>query len=202
MAISLRTWQPFFFQQRTGRAGRSFTVAKLRTLPVGTPANADKYTIASVTTTRLGRFLRRTHLDELPQLLLVPGGSMSLIGPRPEMPSLLERFDPEFVAARSSVRPGCSGLWQVSRDADKLIGEAPEYDLLYVAHPSLRLDLWILWRTLLTLAGRPRITYPDIPTWALRRSCAVGRIEELAGAGPGANTTGFSLAADLPSRSA
>lgn len=168
VCFSFRTWRPIFLQERVGRRGRRFTVPKLRTLPPSAPVDADKYVIASVPTTRLGRFLRRTHLDELPQLLLVPPGQMSLVGPRPEMPWLLERFDERFVATRSTVRPGCSGLWQVSGDAHKLIGEAPEYDLWYIAHAGVRLDLWILWCSVLALGGRsPLVTCADVPQWAL-----------------------------------
>ncbi len=168
VVVSLRTSRPFFTQARVGRGGRLFTVLKLRTLSPDSPCNADKYAVASMQSTRLCRFLRRTHLDELPQLLLVPLGHMSLVGPRPEMPWLLERFDRQFVAARSSVRPGCSGLWQVSRDVDKLIGEVPEYDLYYLSHAGVRLDLWILWRTVLSFVGLGRpVTCADVPLWAL-----------------------------------
>jgi len=164
VAASLRTWRPLFFQQRIGRDGRPFTFVKLRTLPTATPRYADKYAIATVTTTRLGRFLRASHLDELPQLALVVTGRMSLVGPRPEMAGLLERFPAPFVAARLSVRPGCTGIWQISGDADRLIGEAPHYDLYYLAHANARLDLWILGRTLLRVAGRAGRVFAA-PAW-------------------------------------
>lgn len=182
VSISLRTCRPFFFQQRLGRGGLRFTVPKLRTLPVHAPRSADKYEIASVRTTRLGAFLRRTHLDEIPQLLLVPSGRMSLVGPRPEMPWLLEEFDADFVAARLAVRPGCSGLWQVSNDYHKLIGETPEYDLYYVANVGVRLDVWVLLRTLaMTVAGsRARISGCDaVPAWAGGPGSGVRRVPKL-----------------------
>lgn len=182
VAISLRTCRPFFFQQRLGRGGLRFTVPKLRTLPVHAPRSADKYAIASVRTTRLGAFLRRTHLDEIPQLLLVPSGRMSLVGPRPEMPWLLEKFDADFVAARLAVRPGCTGLWQVSNDYHKLIGETPEYDLYYVANAKVRLDVWVLLRTVaMTVAGsRARISGCDaLPAWAGGRGSGVRRASKL-----------------------
>lgn len=169
VSIDLRTWRPIFIQQRVGRGGALFRFPKLRSLPLGTPEDADKYAIATVATTRLGRLLRRTHLDELPQLLLVLTGRMSLVGPRPDMPALLERFGSAFVAARSRVRPGCTGLWQVGADAGKLIGEAPEYDLYYLRHRGLRLDCWILWRTVrLLLGGRPA-QLAEVPVWRRRR---------------------------------
>lgn len=168
VAVSLRTLRPIFLQERVGRAGCLFTLPKLRTLPCTAPPVADKYTIAGIATTRLGRLLRQTHLDELPQLLLVPLGRMSLVGPRPEMPSLLRTFDGDFVAARSRVRPGCSGLWQISHQAARLIREAPEYDLYYVKHSSIRLDLWIVWRSVLLMIGGRAVRLEDVPAWTRR----------------------------------
>lgn len=170
VCIDLRTWRPIFVQQRVGRGGARFRFPKLRSLPLATPPDADKYALASVPTTRLGALLRRTHLDELPQLLLVLTGRMSLVGPRPDMPALLERFSPAFVAARSTVRPGCTGLWQVGADAAKLIGEAPEYDLYYLRHRSFRLDCWILWRTVRLLLGGQPAQLAEVPTWHRRRA--------------------------------
>jgi len=145
--LSLRS-SPFFVQRRIGLHGRPFWLVKLRTLPTAVRASADKYAIANAATSRFCRLLRATHLDELPQLFQVPLGTMSLVGPRPEMPELLTRFDPGFVEARQRVRPGCTGLWQISPDADLLIGEAPQHDLEYLERSSLRLDVWILARTL------------------------------------------------------
>ncbi|MDQ6945621.1 MAG: sugar transferase [Actinomycetota bacterium] len=172
VCISLGTW-PFFLQERVGRSGHSFLLPKLRTLPSHAPSAADKYSIAAVPTTAAARFLRNSHLDELPQLLLVPFGRMSLVGPRPEMPWLLATFNPSFVAARSQLRPGCTGLWQIGIGARKLIGECPEYDLCYVQHVNLRLDLWILWRSLVVMAGGKPLTSPALPRWARRARTAV-----------------------------
>ncbi|MDQ6615882.1 MAG: sugar transferase [Actinomycetota bacterium] len=168
VCVDLRTRHPFFRQPRAGRGGKPFILPKLRTLPGTAPAAANKYLIATVPTTRLGRFLRNSHLDELPQLLLVPLGRMSLVGPRPEMPWLLESFDPAFVAARSQLRPGCTGLWQIGIGARKLIGESPEYDLCYMSHVNLRLDLWILWRSLLVMAGCKPLARAVLPRWTRR----------------------------------
>lgn len=169
VCLSLRTWRPFFVQERAGRGGRPFALPKLRTLPPDAPAAVDKYALSAVRTTRLGRFLRRTHLDELPQLLLVPIGRMSLVGPRPEMPWLLAAFDPGFVTTRSAVRPGCTGLWQISPDAGRLIGEAPEHDLYYLQHMSTRLDAWVIWQSLRVMAGGAPVSGANIPRWARRR---------------------------------
>jgi lipopolysaccharide/colanic/teichoic acid biosynthesis glycosyltransferase len=169
MACSLRC-SPFFVQQRVGRDGRSFRFWKLRTLPKAAPAYADKYAIEQIPIPRVARFLRATHLDELPQLFLVPLGRMSLVGPRPEMPQLHRDGDEAFARARTSVRPGCTGLWQVSAAYHRLIWEAPEYDLAYLRLASLRLDLWILWRTLaMTLGWAGPVTLDDLPRWAGRR---------------------------------
>jgi lipopolysaccharide/colanic/teichoic acid biosynthesis glycosyltransferase len=172
-AVSLRAW-PFFVQPRLGRASRVFRMVKIRTLPPSTPPSMDKYFVRQVETTRFGRLLRMTHLDELPQLLLIPGGRMSLVGPRPEMPELAGTIDPGFMAARTAIRPGCTGLWQVSADAGKLIAESPEYDLFYLRRGGLRLDLWILWRTIWSfLPWTRRIgSCEDVPAWTLGRGFA------------------------------
>lgn len=161
---------PFFVQERVGHGGNTFRMWKLRTLPPSAPGDADKYVIRSAVTTRFARFLRSTHLDELPQLLLVPLGRMSLVGPRPEMKRLHSSGDPTFARARTSVRPGCTGLWQASVDQHRLIWEAPEYDLFYVRHSTALLDLWILGRTVLMMVGvRPPISLGDVPRRFLKR---------------------------------
>jgi lipopolysaccharide/colanic/teichoic acid biosynthesis glycosyltransferase len=165
-AVTLKAW-PFFVQDRIGRHGRTFKILKIRTLPTSAPAYADKYEIAaSVRTPAYCEWLRRTHLDELPQLFLVPLGRMSLVGPRPEMAVLLERSDPEFVRVRNLVRPGCTGMWQVGARTDALIDEAPDYDLYYLGESSLRLDCWILWRTFAVMFLRGGSVEPtDVPAW-------------------------------------
>ncbi|MFN2504680.1 MAG: sugar transferase [Acidimicrobiales bacterium] len=156
-AISLRSW-PFFTQTRVGRRGQPFRVLKLRTLPRSFPRYAEKRSLEQLRLPWLSRFLRSHHLDELPQLWHVPFGTMSLVGPRPEMPHLHAIGDPHFATARTSLRPGCTGLWQVSCDAQGMIWENPEYDEFYIRHTSLKLDLWILWRSVLILAGRREAT--------------------------------------------
>jgi lipopolysaccharide/colanic/teichoic acid biosynthesis glycosyltransferase len=168
-AVTLRAW-PLFVQRRVGKGGREFPFVKLRTLPVTTPSAIDKYHLDGVRIPAFCRFLRHRHLDELPQLLLVPIGWMSLVGPRPEMPAVLARYPAEFASARSCVRPGCTGFWQVSTSVSMLICEAPEYDLAYVSRGSLRLDVWILARTLRVYLPRARyIEMRDLPRWTLGR---------------------------------
>jgi lipopolysaccharide/colanic/teichoic acid biosynthesis glycosyltransferase len=147
-AIALRAW-PFFVQQRVGRDGALFTFIKIRTLPPEAPAYCSKYDLGDVQIPAFTETLRRLHLDELPQLLLVVLGTMSLVGPRPEMPGLHAKLDPRFAATRTLARPGCTGLWQVGGHCDRLIGESPQYDTFYIAHQGLVLDLWILLRTAL-----------------------------------------------------
>ena len=167
LAVQFRT-SPFFVQHRTGRNGRAFRIVKLRTLPPDTPAYADKYALGDVRLPALPNMLRALHLDELPQLWLVPVGRMSLVGPRPEMAFLEEQMPGDVLRRRTSVRPGCTGLWQVSVHAHGLIHEHPEYDLAYVQRPTLRLDLWIVWHTLRMLVGRARVvTLQTIPSWIL-----------------------------------
>jgi lipopolysaccharide/colanic/teichoic acid biosynthesis glycosyltransferase len=144
--LNLRAW-PFFVQHRVGRDWRPFRIVKLRTLPPDAPRNASKSAIGDVETTRLARYLRRTHLDELPQLFLVVRGSMSLVGPRPEMAQLMDNFNPSEADFRTKARPGCTGLWQISRDADREIYESPQYDREYLQRAGALLDLTLLWST-------------------------------------------------------
>ena len=163
-AIQFRAW-PFFLQPRAGRNGATFRVVKIRSLPTHAPTWADKHQLTHVTTSRFGRFIRGKHLDELPQLWLVVTGQMSLVGPRPEMHHILERFDAHHTAVRARFRPGCTGLWQISVASGGMMYEAPEFDLFYAQHHCLRMDLWILWRTALGAVGGNAITLACVPRW-------------------------------------
>src|SRR3546814_13286277 len=92
---------------------------------------------------------------------------MSLVGPRPEMAYLHDRMASQFSSLRTSVRPGCTGLWQVSEACTDLISAAPEYDQAYLAGRSLRLDVWILAQTTRKMLGLGRATTLDTPpAWA------------------------------------
>lgn len=173
LSHSLRAW-PFFTQERVGRGGRPFRIVKLRTLPRSVPRYALKDDLREVLVPSLARFLRRHHLDELPQLALVPIGRMSLVGPRPKLPDHVEVMDLGFSRHRTQVRPGCSGLWQIGPASDKLIRDSPEYDEFYLRHRSFRLDGWILWRTARLMLGfGARSGLTDVPAWALSRGCKV-----------------------------
>jgi hypothetical protein len=94
---------------------------------------------------------------------------MSLVGPRPEMPGLHAELDPHFASARTFARPGCTGLWQVGRHCDRLIGESPQYDSFYIANYGLALDLWIMLQTARKVVqGGRTVELHEVPAWAER----------------------------------
>ncbi len=147
--IRLDSKGPVFFRQnRTGMNGELFTMYKLRTMDCAadpyalTPDSADDCRI-----TRVGKLLRKTSIDELPQLFNVLRGDMSLVGPRPEMPFIAATYD-ETQRLRLAVRPGITGLWQISVDRNKPIHENLDYDLYYIRNYSFMLDITILLETL------------------------------------------------------
>jgi lipopolysaccharide/colanic/teichoic acid biosynthesis glycosyltransferase len=154
---------PLFVQVRVGRNGQPFKIWKLRTLPPGTPAYTDKYALQQLHVPRLALAIRRAKVDELPQLVQVITGKMSLVGPRPEMRFLDEAFEPGFAALRRTVRPGCTGLWQISDRCDQLIHEAPQYDLTYLERASFGMDLWIFAKTISLVARGRTVSLADIP---------------------------------------
>ena len=138
----------FFKQKRVGLKGREFTMYKFRTMwsdakPYDwTPANLDDNRI-----TPFGKFLRRTSLDELPQFWNVLKGSMSIVGPRPEMPFIVKEYN-ELTRDRLAVKPGITGLWQISADRGKQIHDNIEYDLYYIDNCGILMDMVIVIRTL------------------------------------------------------
>lgn len=170
--LVLTRTNPFFVQNRPGRDGRSFRIVKLRTLPPSTPHYASKaeLKIEQMPLPWLCATLRRTHLDELPQLFLVPLGSMSLVGPRPRQSDDVESMDSEFDALRRQVRPGCTGLWQISTASTALLRDASPFDLFYLRRASVRLDIWILLRTVATVLGFTQpVSIDDVPAWVRGR---------------------------------
>lgn len=157
-AIAFRAW-PFFTQERLGKDGVPFRFVKVRSLPTSVPRYIDKHRLAEQSTSRWGKVLRVTHLDELPQLWLVVTGRMSLVGPRPEMAAVAAHFNQDFVAARTTVRPGCTGPWQVSTSYQQLIGSDTRFDHLYLQEASLAFDLRVLWWTVVQRLGAPLVPY-------------------------------------------
>jgi len=134
-----------FSHRRLGRKGRSFLLYKLRTLHPQAPPQVNKGEGESAATP-LGRLLRTSKLDELPQLWNVVKGEMSLVGPRPIIP---QEYSEKSHYQRLAVKPGLTGLWQLSNHRGNPFDENPEYDLFYLANRSFGFDLWILWRTIL-----------------------------------------------------
>lgn len=156
LAIRLETDGPALFrQERIGLRGRPFDILKFRTMFADTekfqlsPSSRDDRRI-----TRIGRFLRRTSLDEFPQLINVLKGEMSLVGPRPEMPFIVERYQP-WERKRLDVKPGLTGLWQIMGRKDLPLHECLEYDFYYIKNRSLLMDLGILLKTIpVVFSGR------------------------------------------------
>lgn len=137
-----------FTQERIGMNGRKFKLLKFRTMFEDTPAYDYCPTEANdPRITPIGRFLRRTSIDELPQLVNVLKGEMSLVGPRPEMPFIVENYD-GLQRQRLLVKPGLTGLWQLSADRACLIHENIEYDIYYMKNRGLFIDLAILIHTM------------------------------------------------------
>ncbi|MFG0297849.1 MAG: sugar transferase [Maioricimonas sp. JB045] len=149
LAIWLESGGPILFrQQRVGKNGRLFWIYKFRSMYPETP----KYAITPTNdecdprVTRVGRLLRKSGLDELPQFWCVLRGDMSVVGPRPEMPFIVEAYTPR-ARRRLRVLPGITGPWQISPHRHEPIHENLHYDLYYLAHRSLQLDLVLIVRT-------------------------------------------------------
>lgn len=137
-----------FIQGRIGRNGELFNIFKFRSMHTGAP----RYDFSPIKSndpriTRIGRFLRRTSLDELPQLMNVILGNMSLVGPRPEMPFIVREYNSAH-RQRLQVTPGITGLWQLSADRACLIHENIQYDLYYIRNRGFFMDIAILIHTL------------------------------------------------------
>jgi lipopolysaccharide/colanic/teichoic acid biosynthesis glycosyltransferase len=163
-AIKYRSW-PFFVQQRVGLHGTRFGVIKIRSLPATTAPYADRDELDQTEIHGYGSFIRSTHLDELPQLWQVVTGTMGLVGPRPMIESIVNRMDPDHITARHTMRPGVTGLWQVSEYGSRLVLEASEYDTYYVTTANLRLDAWILWTTAKQTFGAKPVSSAQFPAW-------------------------------------
>jgi lipopolysaccharide/colanic/teichoic acid biosynthesis glycosyltransferase len=151
LAIRLTMGSPVLFRQvRPGLGGRSFTILKFRTMRDGDEPDAERIT-------RLGRFMRETSLDELPELLNVLRGDMSLVGPRPLLVAYLDSYSPEQ-ARRHEVRPGLTGLAQVSGRNATTWEQRFALDVEYVDTRSMALDLRIIGRTVRAVVAREGIS--------------------------------------------
>ena len=172
LAIKLDSPGPVLFrQQRVGRHGVPFRIRKFRTMVADAPKRGPALTVGDdARVTRVGGWLRRARLDELPQLLDVLAGHMSLVGPRPELPQYVAHYPPALRERVLSVRPGITDPSSLSflDEAEQLARAAdPEREYIesilprklqcaadYAAHADLRSDLRVLWRTLRLLLAR------------------------------------------------
>jgi exopolysaccharide biosynthesis polyprenyl glycosylphosphotransferase len=161
IAVAVRLSGPgpvLYRQERVGASGTVYTMLKFRSMVDGADAKLTELLAQNEgngllfkmrndpRVTPVGRWLRRLSLDELPQLFNVVGGSMSLVGPRPPLPQEVERYDTS-IRRRLLVKPGLTGLWQISGRSDLSWEESVRLDLRYVENWSLALDLLILWKT-------------------------------------------------------
>jgi lipopolysaccharide/colanic/teichoic acid biosynthesis glycosyltransferase len=158
---------PIYRQRRVGKDGREFDLFKLRTMVdgaehigAGLAINEDDPRV-----TRVGALLRRTSLDELPNLLGVVRGDLSLIGPRPTIPAQVAQYS-ERQRGRLAIRPGITGWAQVHGRASLPWSERIELDLYYIEHRSLALDLRILWRTIAIVLGGSGLYKGQTGGWA------------------------------------
>lgn len=158
--VALDGHSPFYTQERVGRNGRRFRIIKIRTMVHNADKILEEYLENDpalraewvstqklkhdVRITRIGRLLRTTSMDELPQLINVLFGSMSLVGPRPMMPSQETLYPGR---AYYHLRPGITGFWQISDRNECEFRDRAKYDTVYEREMSLRTDLAVLWRT-------------------------------------------------------
>jgi lipopolysaccharide/colanic/teichoic acid biosynthesis glycosyltransferase len=160
LLVYLEDGSPVIFRQkRIGKDGCVFEMLKIRTMfkhaeqfqNEGQRSDSSGYLIYKAKddprVTRVGRVLRRFSIDELPQLFNVLTGTMSLVGPRPEIPHLAETYE-SWQRARFSVLPGITGWWQINNRSEQPMGLHIEDDLYYIQNYSIWLDLQILWRTI------------------------------------------------------
>ena len=139
--------QPFFFQLRPGKGGKLFKIIKFKTMNDKRDAGGNLFPDAE-RLTKIGKFIRKTSLDEIPQLLNVIKGEMSLVGPRPLLPSYLDLYN-DFQRRRNEVKPGITGWAQINGRNHISWEKKFEYDVWYVDHVSFWLDFKILIITIL-----------------------------------------------------
>jgi lipopolysaccharide/colanic/teichoic acid biosynthesis glycosyltransferase len=156
----------FYRQRRVGKDGRQFDVLKLRTMVTGAEHMGAGLAVSEGDTriTRVGRLLRRTSLDEVPNLVNVLRGDMAIVGPRPTVPVQVDRYT-DRQRGRLKVKPGITGWAQVNGRTELPWDERIELDLWYIEHRSWRLDLRILWRTMRMVMGGEGLYRGEAPAW-------------------------------------
>ena len=161
LAVRLSSKGPIFFKQtRVGAGGRNFEVVKFRTMYTDAEAEGARWaTKNDPRVTRVGMFMRKTRIDEIPQLWNVLRGDMGFVGPRPERPEFVNwlRDELPFYYLRTLIRPGLTGWAQVRYGYGATLAETKEkleYDLYYIKHMSLGLDLLIMFETIKTILRR------------------------------------------------
>ena len=154
-----------FSQSRTGKEEKIFTLYKFRTMEISTSSELDD---TSLRITPLGDILRRTSLDELPSLLNVLRGEMSIVGPRPLLPEYLDRYN-NFQRRRHEVLPGITGLAQISGRNAISWEEKFKYDVDYVENNSLFIDVCIIFRTLTKIFSSKDINHEEDRTMPIFR---------------------------------
>jgi lipopolysaccharide/colanic/teichoic acid biosynthesis glycosyltransferase len=160
---------PIYRQRRVGLDGREFDVLKLRTMVDGAEAIGAGLAVnaGDARITRVGSVLRRTSLDELPNLVNILRGEMAIIGPRPTLPSQVAQYS-ERERGRLAVRPGLTGWAQVNGRASLPWPERIELDLWYIEHRTWRLDLLVLWRSLRMVLGGDGLYKGETGGWTPR----------------------------------
>lgn len=149
MLVKIDSKGPVFFRhERVGKDAARFFLWKFRSMLIdAAPYERSPASDSDARLTRVGRLLRRLSIDELPQLINVLQGDMSLVGPRPEMPFIVDSYS-QIQQQRLKVKPGITGLWQISPARARPIHENMEFDLFYIAHQNFFLDFAILLRTI------------------------------------------------------
>jgi exopolysaccharide biosynthesis polyprenyl glycosylphosphotransferase len=151
IAIKLESPGPIFYkQERVGLNGKTFNIIKLRSMRTDAEKNGPQWAAKNdPRVTRVGQFIRKTRIDELPQLINILRGDMSLIGPRPERPMFTEQFDKEIPGfkKRLMVKPGLTGWAQVNGGYEATPAEKLELDMEYIRNQSFKMDLQILFKT-------------------------------------------------------
>jgi lipopolysaccharide/colanic/teichoic acid biosynthesis glycosyltransferase len=150
--------RPLFLQVRRGIDEQPFSVLKIRSLPRDFPDHLGKHELEEQHFLRWSRFLRNSHLDELPQIFNILGGSMSLVGPRPMIDNVVSKLEPDDRRRRAAIRPGLTGPWQISTAGSLSLHACPDLDNEYVSSATAISDLKILFGTIQIVLGRPTFT--------------------------------------------